>query len=214
MFKVAEMEEHEMGSSDFARKVCETWAEPSLGGQRRRFAAWYCDPAMDAHTGTGKSNRDLMDEVFQRYDIPNILAAKDRIGNAQNLYNMLKYKKVVICDSCPKTFHSLSTRMYDPKRPGDIKKVENDVMDDYYDETSYASNTFFESAMKPKDVAFLEKMQHMQETGVNQHSIWIEQQRRLLAQMQEQDDDEPIYLGRPPRKEIVRRLARSLGIGR
>ena len=205
MFKVAEMEEHHMGSRDFARKVCETWVEPPLGGQRRRFAAWYCDPAMGAHTGTGNSNRDLMDEVFQQYDIPNILAAKDRIGNAQNLYNMLKYQKVVICDSCPKTFQSLSTRMYDPARPGDIKKVENDVMDDYYDETSYAANTFFESAVKPKDVAFLERIHNMREAGSSDHTIWIEQQMRVLKQAQEENDDEPIYLGRRHGRLILRR---------
>ena len=54
---------------------------------------------------------------------------------------------------------------------GSGKKVENDVMDDYYDETSYASNTFFESAMKPGDVAFIERIKHMREAGATEHTI-------------------------------------------
>ena len=210
MFKIAEMAERQMGSRDFAQKVCEEWVEPSVGilnrdRQRRRIVAWYHDPSMDAHTGTGNSNAEIMDEVFQRYDIPRIAAAKDRIGNAQNLYNMLKHRQVVICDSASGTFNSLSTRVHDPKKPGDIKKIEADVMDDWYDETSYAANTFFESAVKPKDVAFREKIERMREAGVSQHSLWIEQQMQVFKQAQEEDDDEPIYLGRRPLKRIMRR---------
>jgi hypothetical protein len=206
MFKIAEMEEKEMGSVDFARQVCREWVEPiKAGGQRRRIVTWYYDPAMDSHTGTGKSNKQIMDEVFQQYDIPAIASAKDRIGNAQNLYNMLKYQQVVVCDTAPKTFNSLNTRMHDPKKPGDIKKVSGDVMDDYYDETSYAANTYFESPVKPKDIAFLERMKSMKEAGATDHTLWMEQQRRLLEQNLKQDDDEPIYLGRPHRKRILHR---------
>jgi hypothetical protein len=69
---------------------------------------------------------------------------------------------------------------------------------------SYAANTFFESAVKPKDVAFLEKIQKMKEAGSNDHTLWIEQQRRLLEKGG--DDDGPIYLGRPHGKvPIIRR---------
>lgn len=209
MFKIAEIVEPEMGSKDFARKVCREWAEQPIGmlgaeKQKRRIVAWYCDPANDNHTGTGKSNLEIMDEVFQGYDIPCIKSAKDRVGNAQSLYNMLKYQQVVICDTAPKTFQSLNTRMHDPKKPGDIKKIMADPMDDLYDETSYAANTFFESAVKPKDVAFLEKIQKMKEAGSNDHTLWIEQQRRLLEK--DGDDDGPIYLGRSHgRTPIIRR---------
>jgi hypothetical protein len=202
MYKVGEMIEPEMGSKDFARQICDRWAEPHLGEQRRRFAGVYFDPANDAHTGTGKSNMDLMMEVFERYDIPGLKAAKDRVGNAQNLYNMLKYGQVVICDSCPQTFTSLSTRMHDEKNPGDIKKIKGDPLDDYYDETAYAANTYFEQTVMPTEVANLERLKRMQEQGANDRTIAIEMQKMMTKQ---QKEDAPIYLGRHRRGPVVRR---------
>ncbi len=201
MFKVAEIVEHGMGSKDFAKKICEEWVIPSLGEQRRRFAAVYFDPANDQHTGTGKSNMDLMLEVFQQYGLVGIKSAKDRIGNAQNLYNMLKYGQVVICDTAPKTFNSLSTRMHDPRAPGDIKKIKGDPLDDLYDETAYAANTFFEQTVMPREVAQLQRLQRLREQGANERTIAIEMQKMMVADAKE---DAPVYLGRR-RGPLVRR---------
>jgi hypothetical protein len=202
MFKIGEKVEENMGSKDFAKAVVESFILPEIAvGKRREFTCIYFDPATDAHTGTGKSNMDLMMEVFSNYSIPGVKAAKDRIGNAQNLYAMLKSGQLVVCDSAPQTFKSLTTRIHDPKRPGDVLKIDKDKLDDLYDETSYAANTFFRPSVKPREQQIADQLRKMKENGVDEHSLYV---HRTRMEMTLQKEDAPVRVGRG-RGPIVKR---------
>jgi hypothetical protein len=201
MFKVAEMvrggdptEQNpgRRGSEDFAHEVVEHFVRRNVGGKRPQFEYVCFDPANDAHIGTGKSNMDIMSEVFTKEGIPSIKAAKDRVGNAQQSYRMLKKGQLVICDTAPITFASFGSRMHDPKLPGAVLKVEADPKDDLYDETTYIANTYFSSSEKPREIADLEKLKKMREAGLDEHSIWIHQER---MRMDREKEDPNIYIG-------------------
>jgi hypothetical protein len=145
---------------------------------------------------------EQMMEVFEQHGLVGIKSAKDRVGNAQNLYNMLKYGQVVICDTASKTFGSLSTRMHDPKHPGDIKKIAGDPLDDLYDETAYAANAFFEQTVMPNEVAQMESLNRLRDQGANDRTIAIEMQKMMLAQ---QVQEAPVRLGGRSRGAVIRR---------
>jgi hypothetical protein len=194
VYKVAECVERKLGSTDYAEEVVKQFVTGrQLQGNRPRVSACYYDPAMDAHTGTGKSNAELIQEVFDNYDIPMIKAAKDRIGNAQQTYTRLRNKTFMIMDTCPKTWSSFRSRMHDPKMSGAVLKVKTEDLDDVYDETTYALNTWFESSVKPEEEKAREKLREMQESGLDQHSLHIHATR--LSQQIRQGSDQPARMG-------------------
>jgi hypothetical protein len=174
IIKVGEITHRKMGSEEFAKYACETFvAERQIQGARPVISACYFDPAMDAHTGTGRSNAEIMRDIFDQYDVPMIKAAKDRIGNAQMAYKMLKSGEFAICDTCPKTWNAFRTRMHDPKLPGAVIKVHGEDLDDHYDETVYALNTFVDETIKPKEVAAAETLASYRQQGMDEHSLHI-----------------------------------------
>ena len=174
ILEVAELTERKMGSYDFAKHVCETLvANRQLEGARPQIAACYFDPAMDAHTGTGRSNAEIMGDVFEQYEIPMIKAAKDRIGNAQMAYKMLKSGEFGICDTCPKAWNSFRTRMHDPDLPGAVIKVHGEDLDDHFDMVVYAINTFVDATIKPKEIQAAETLAGYRAAGLDDHSLAI-----------------------------------------
>jgi len=207
MFQVGELVQQEMGSEDFAKLIVSAFVTPYLGEQRRKIDYAVFDPATDAQTGTGKSNFDIMRAVLSDAGVGCIKAAKgagSRISNAQNLYRMLKtgpldkpeeWKpgQLVICDTAPITFASLTTRIHDKSKPGDVKKIDGDPKDDLYDTLSYGANTFFNKSEAPKEVAQLSKLKEYKEAGMDEHSLNI---YRMKMQTEQQNDDAPAYLGR------------------
>lgn len=197
ILKVGEIVERKMGSIEFAEHVCQTFiVNRQIQGRRVQITGCYMDPAMDAHTGTGQSNMEMMDDVFTKYDVPVMKAAKDRIGNAQKAYHMLKTGEFAITDVCPKSWTSFTSRMHDKKLPGAILKVPGEDLDDLYDETVYGLNTFVDATSKPRDEGYAERLKQMQEAGMDEHSQMI-YQMKYLRQMQEgPGDDEPARFGR------------------
>jgi hypothetical protein len=163
-----------MGSVEYAQHVCDTFiVNRQIEGSRPQISACYYDPAMDAHTGTGRSNAELMGEIFEQYDVPMIKAAKDRIGNAQMAYRMLSTGEFGICDTCPKTWNAFRSRMHDPKLPGAVLKVHGEDLDDIYDENVYSLNTFVDESVKPKEIAAAETLQRYREAGLDDYSLAI-----------------------------------------
>ncbi len=174
ILKVGEVVERKMGSVEYAQHVCDTFiVNRQIEGSRPQISACYYDPSMDAHTGTGRSNAELMGEVFERYDVPMIKAAKDRIGNAQMAYRMLSTGEFGICDTCPKTWNAFRSRMHDPKLPGAVLKVHGEDLDDIYDENVYSLNTFVDESVKPKEIAAAETLQRYREAGLDDYSLAI-----------------------------------------
>jgi len=190
------------GSEDFARQILERFVDSGEG--RRTYAMAICDPATDGHTGNGRSNMEIMAEVFAERGIPVMGAHKDRIANFQNLYRMLKKGQVVITDACPATFKSMNTRMHDPARPGDIKKIKGNSLDDLADMLSYFANTYFTGDAKPKEAERAEKMQAMIASGLDEHSLGMNSLRMMMQAQNEPDEDAPIRITGVGRRRLGR----------
>ena len=115
----------------------------------RRPAA-YLDPANFKDIGDGHTIADQINEVFEPWEITCERASNDRLGGWQLLYHMLRTGEFEITDVCPRTFEALRTRMHDEARPGDIRKIPGDPLDDVADETRYALYTFVQQADQPR----------------------------------------------------------------
>jgi hypothetical protein len=209
MWKIGELVKQEMGSEDFAHEIGRAFVDPSINGYQRKFEYAVFDPATDAQTGTGRSNFNIMASVLsEKYGIYCIKAAKgagSRISNAQNLYRMLKsgppdtpeeWKpgQLVITDACPITFASFQTRMHDPDKPGDVKKMHGDPKDDLYDESSYSANTFFSASRMPRDVSINKKLNEYKEAGLDPHSLNVHR-ARLEMESRSQDRNRGTSIG-------------------
>jgi hypothetical protein len=206
IIKVGEIVERKMGSVEFAERVINRFiTERQIQGRRPQISACYFDPAMDAHTGTGQSNAEMMDEIFEKYEVPMISAAKDRIGNAQKAYHLLKTGEFGITDACPKTWTSFTSRMHDPKMPGAVLKVHGEDLDDIYDETVYGLNTFVDVSIKPAEDGYADRLKQMQEAGMDEHSLGIYRMRYGRAlQEEEESKNAPARFGRG-RRVVIRR---------
>lgn len=201
MFFIGEIVEQSMGSEDFAKKCLEVFLD-SAGGAQRQITAAYCDPANDGHTGNGRSNMEIMGETFAGRDIPILASHKDRIANAQNAFRMIKKGQVVITDACPMLYKSFNTRMHDPKRPGDVKKIKGNPLDDCYDCGVYLINTYFSGEAKPLEVSQAEKIAAFKAAGMDEHSLGVNMFRMM---MQQQDEEEPYRISNVGRARVISR---------
>jgi len=193
MFKIGEDIERKMQSEEYAHHIAKKFLEREIGGKRTRIITGYCDPAMDAHTGTGKSNRELIQGVFDKYDLTLMSAAKDSIGNAQSLSGRLSRGEFIYTDLTPKSYEAAASRKHDPDRPGAILKVKGDELDDCIDTDLY-SNTFFTGDRKPDQVVTEEKIQALIAAGVDQRSIAV---TRWKMEREAEKKAVPISMGRP-----------------
>lgn len=178
------------GSEDFAKEIVKRFVDSGDG--RRVVSMVICDPATDGHTGNGRSNMEIMAEVFAEHGIPVMGAHKDRVANFQNLYRMIKKGQLVITDLCPATFKSMNTRMHDPARPGDIKKIKGSSADDLADCLSYFANTYFTGESKPKEARQAEKVAQMVAAGMDEHSLTVNRLRMLMDTSE--DDEAPVRI--------------------
>lgn len=201
MFFIGEVAEQSMGSEDFAKHLIETFIERD-GAKARTITAAYCDPANDGHTGNGRSNMEIMGEVFAERDIPIMASHKDRVANAQNLYRMMKKGQVVVTDACPMLFKSLNSRMHDPNKSGDIKKIKGNPMDDLYDAAVYLANTYFSGDAKPKEVRQAEQIASYAAKGMDEHSIGIHRMRMMMDQS---DEEAPVRMARMGQSRVISR---------
>jgi hypothetical protein len=175
VFGTGEILEQKMGSVDFAKKICKDWIEPRAGGERPRFLFVTIDPANDDHRGAfktgevGKSNFELMQEVFAEYGVPCIKSHKGPESNAQNLYNGLASQYIVLTDAMRQTFNSIATRIIDERRA--VKKVHGDPADDLYDMAAYAYNTWVLESVKPDYMKLQETLEKMRQNGADATAI-------------------------------------------
>ena len=73
------------------------------------------------------------------------------------MYQMLQKGEWLIADTCPKLIEAIPTRMHDDKRPGDVRKVPGDPLDDVADDARYGIYTFITATEKPRELALLEQ---------------------------------------------------------
>lgn len=201
IYKIGELLERKMASEEFSHHVGKMFLQRTIGGQRCRITEGYADPAMDAHTGTGKSNLDIINGVLDGYGMYLMKAAKDRIGNAQMLHGKLSRREFILTDAVPKSYESLNSRIHDPDMPGAILKVPGDELDDSLDSDLYGLNNYLRGAGKPKEIEIEEKMQQLRENGVDEKSVMV--QRWRMQQKMEQTSVPPT-IGRPTIGSISR----------
>ncbi len=139
--KIGEIVAPHVPAYELAQRVVEAFVQPDEQGQRRRIVAAYLDPANFKEIGDGHTIADQINEVFAPWDIVCERASNDRLGGWQLLYRMLRTGEFTLTDVCDKTFEALRTRMHDDARPGDIRKIAGDPLDDVADETRYAVYT-------------------------------------------------------------------------
>ena len=121
--------------------------------------AAYLDPANFKDIGDGHTIADQINEVLEPWDVVCERASNDRLGGWQLLYRMLRTGEFEITDVCPRSFEALRTRMHDEKRPGDLRKVPGDPLDDVADETRYALYTFIQQSTQPRELTLLQAVQ-------------------------------------------------------
>ena len=141
-----------MPAYELAKMVVESFIKPDENGQRRRIVAAYLDPANFKEIGDGHTIADQINEVLEPWEIVCERASNDRLGGWQLLYRMLRTGEFEITDVCPRTFEAIRTRMHDDTRPGDIRKIAGDPLDDVADETRYALYTFIQHATQPREL--------------------------------------------------------------
>jgi hypothetical protein len=112
---------------------------------------------------------------------------------------MLRTGEFEITDVAPRTYEALRTRMHDDTRPGDIRKIPGDPLDDVADETRYALYTFIQQATQPRQLLLREAVR-----GLDAGSAIIRWQQKSEELDQE---DAPI-------NTTQRRLGLGLGMGR
>ncbi len=203
MIKVGEDVQRKMYSYDYAQHIGRKFLEREIKGKRTKIISGYCDPAMNAHTGTGKSNREIIQGVFEPMGLSLMSAAKDSIGNAQSLASRLSRREFILTDTCPKSFESLASRKHDPDRPGAILKVPGDELDDLLDTDLY-TNTFLTGDRKPDEVAREEMLKKLEQNGVDERSLSV---IRWRLERKDQAKSGPVIFGKPSlgRASIVRR---------
>ena len=117
-------------------------------------------------------------------------ASNDRLGGWQLLYRMLRTGEFEITDVCPKTFEAIRTRMHEETRPGDIRKVAGDPLDDVADETRYALYSFIQQADKPRELLLEDSVRGL---DLGSASIRWQQKAEELDKR-----EEPIRMGMRP----------------
>jgi hypothetical protein len=156
VWKIGELVVPHVAAYELAEMVVERFIKPHSGDQRLRIIAAYLDPANFRDIGDGHTIADQINEVFEPWEITCERASNDRLGGWQLLYRLLRTGEFQLCDTCPKTFEALRTRVHDDARPGDIRKVAGDPLDDVADETRYALYTFIQQATPPRELVLQE----------------------------------------------------------
>ncbi len=150
--KIGELVVPHVPAYQLAAMVVEAFIKPQENGERRRIVAAYLDPANFKDIGDGHTIADQINAVLDPWEITCERASNDRLGGWQLLYRLLRTREFEITDVCPRTFEALRTRMHDEARPGDIRKIPGDPLDDVADETRYAVYTFVQQASVPRQL--------------------------------------------------------------
>ena len=149
---VGEIVVKHMAAYEFAHEIVRRFDLTGTQGERRNIVVVYQDPANKSNVGTGHSVRDQINEVLASCDLGAIDGSNDRVGGWQLMYQMLARGQWLISDTCPQLISAISSRVYDPKRTGDLLKVGGDPLDDVMDSARYGVYSWITVAEKPLEV--------------------------------------------------------------
>ena len=159
-----------LSAVEFAEEVVRRFLAPETEGNRRKIIASYLDPSCFNETGIESmiSVGSQINSVLGPWDAAAAKAANDRIGGWQIMYQMLQTGQWKIADTCPQTIESIQTRMHDEKKPGDVKKVPGDPLDDVADACRYGVFNWFTASEKPPELKMRERAM-----GLDPHSAYV-----------------------------------------
>lgn len=187
VYKTRERDEPKMPLHQFIERLCTKGFEATVRAPRQ--AAWLnklrdgdperpkvlytvVDSANDHHDGVGKSQFEMIAEIFSKHGIPCIKCggeSKDSQASAQNLYNGMATSQLMLTSAVPRTYKSLSSRVIDERRA--IKKKRGDALDDILDETRYGYNTWIEQSEMPKRMALEGELEKLRKGGLDETSL-------------------------------------------
>jgi hypothetical protein len=187
VYKTRERDEPKMPLHEFCNRLCEKGFEATDRAPKQ--AAWLkklkdddpewpkviyvvIDSANDHHDGQGKSQFEMMAEIFAKHGIPCIKCggeSKVSQASAQNLYNGMATMGLVLTNACPRTYKSLSSRVIDERRA--IKKMRGDALDDILDETRYGYNTWIEQSTMPRRLELEDELEKLRQKGLDETSL-------------------------------------------
>lgn len=125
-------------SEGFAKAIADKWVtqEDSQGRKsmaERRWQPWYLSPDAFADRGGQFTLAGQMNKVLDPYGLYFQKARDDRAGGWMKMYNALRDGHLVISKKCKKTITAIQSRICDPDKENDIKKVGGDELDDFAD---------------------------------------------------------------------------------
>lgn len=119
-------------------------------------------------------------------------ASDDRIGGAMMIYTMLEMGTLKITSACPNLIACIPTRIHDDsndgKRQEDVKKVDSDVLDNFYDGVRYALYSHQGPAVKPRFMLI--------EEAVTSKDPTMAMIQRRIVEDKFANEDKPITYGR------------------
>jgi hypothetical protein len=176
---------------EFAREVIRLFVAPVIGGQRRKIVAVYLDPSNFRNIGDGHTIADQINEVFSPYVLGCWEASNDRVGGWQLMYELLQTGEWLIADTCPQLIESIASRLHDRKKPGDLRKVPGDPLDDVADSARYGIYSFINASAPPQDLIDYAQLRYLASIGdLTSASI----RHQLMAQ--ESEAYRPATIGR------------------
>jgi hypothetical protein len=134
-------------AADFAQELRQRWLD---GHSDRRICGWFLSPDAWNQRGDGHT---LADQMQSATGIGFEPASNDRLGGAMLIYSQLDRGELLIADSCRQLREAVPTRIHDPDRPDDIRKIAGDPLDDCIDALRYAVYSFIGPARAPETAA-------------------------------------------------------------
>ena len=162
---IGEIVARNLSAYEFAEEVVRGFVVTKIQDQPRKILAVYLDPANFNRTGVGFTIADQINEVLGKHDLTAVRASNDRIGGWQLMYQKLQTGEYQIADTCPKLIESIPSRMHDEKRPGDLRKVTGDDLDDVADSARYGLYTFINAAEQPRHRVDYEYLKELAQNG-------------------------------------------------
>jgi hypothetical protein len=133
----------------------------------------------------------ITDQMWEASKIDFTKASNDRIGGAMMIYTMLETGKLKITNACPNLIATIPSRIHDDSNEGsrqeDVKKIDSDKLDNFYDGFRYGVYSQQMNAIKPR---YLEI-----EECITSSNPTINMIQRQVMRHRFEKEDEPITYG-------------------
>jgi hypothetical protein len=187
--------EQDSDIDEYPTEFINRFVRPKIGENTRKIVVCYLGSDSWANRGDGHTIAGQFQERIREYGLFLTQASMDREGGWQLIFRMLKTGELVICgDTCPQLLRAIPTRIHDPKKPGDIRKMPGDPLDDCIDALRYCLYSYVTTSHveKPWEVRLAEEKARLDPTKfmITTHDIFVSKE----------DEDEPILYSRHARR--------------